>query len=390
MAFAPQWGTNLRFRVGIDAITPGKSLGLSAGGMRMYITTLIREMAHHDPNAEFIVFDSSALPLHELDNLAQVRRVSLRSVPGGSSGRILYQNSIYPLALARRQLDVLFATCNVVPIGCRMPVVVAIQSLQYFEFPDTYGRWRGAYLRSAVRAAVRKAAEVICVSNYSRRAALQYTGGDPARFHVVHHGAPVGGTRLKRLDLHSSGAPYILTVTTLYRYKNVERLVEAYARLVRDHAIPHRLRIIGGDADVTAGMLRKLAAQHGVSSRVDVLGAIKHDHMPAQYEGADLFVYPSLYETFGLPPLEAMALSVPVVASNAAAIPEVVADAAEMVDPLDAVDIARGMAVALLNSGRREDLMKRGRERAKQFRWSDAARSTLNIRSSWQAVDEPH
>jgi glycosyltransferase involved in cell wall biosynthesis len=345
----------------------------------MYITTLTREMAQQDPNAEFTVFDSDALPLRELDSLDQVRRVSLPAVPRNNAGRILYQNSVYPLLLDRERLDVLLATCNVIPVGCRMPVVLVIQSLQYFEHPATYGWWRGAYLRAAVKAAVRRAAEIICVSHDSCRAALRYTGGDPDRFHVIHHGVPVAATSHRRSDSEELGNPYILTVTTLYRYKNVERLIDAYARLVRDHAIPHRLRIVGGDADVTGAMLRALAAQHGVSERVDVLGAIEHDHLPVQYAGADLFVYPSLYETFGLPPLEAMALNVPVVASTATAIPEVVGDAAEMVDPLNAADIARGMAAVLFNSQRREELLKRGRERAKHFNWSNTASATLGV-----------
>jgi glycosyltransferase involved in cell wall biosynthesis len=379
MGIAAQRGAQLNLRVGIDAITPGNSLGSSAGGMRMYITTLTREMARHDPNVEFIVFESAARPLHELDGLAQVRRISLRAVPQHNAARVMYQNSIYPLQLARGRLDVLFATCNVVPIGCRMPVVVVIQSLQYFAHPDTYGWWRGAYLQAAVRAAVRRAAEIICVSHDSRRAALRYTGGDPARFHVVHHGTPTASTRFQRSDPKDAGEPYILTVTTLYRYKNVERLVEAYACLVRDHAIPHRLRIVGGDADVTGDMLRRLASQHGIGDRVDVIGAVPHESLPAHYAGADLFVYPSLYETFGLPPLEAMALDVPVVASNATAIPEVVGDAAEMVNALDVADLARGMAVALLDSARRQELLRRGRARVQMFTWADAARATLQV-----------
>ncbi len=393
MGVAAERGTQLKLRIGIDAITPGSSLRSSAGGMRMYITTLTREIARHDPNVELVVFDSKALPLHELDDLPQVRRVSLRGVPEQRAGRILYQNSIYPLLLARRRLDVLLATCNVVPIGCRMPVVVVIQSLQYFDHSSAYGRWRAAYLRASVRAAVQRATEIICVSHDSCRAALRYTGGDPARFHVVHHGAPVAATDFQRPDADDARDPYILTVTTLYSYKNVERLIEAYARLVRDHAIPHRLRIVGGDADVTADMLRRLASQHGVAERVDLLGAVAHDRLPAHYAGADLFVYPSIYETFGLPPLEAMALNVPVVASRATAIPEVVANAAEMVDPLDVADIARGMAAVLLDSRRRDELIRLGRERVKDFSWSEAASATLHVlrlaAGHGKPVDEP-
>jgi glycosyltransferase involved in cell wall biosynthesis len=345
----------------------------------MYITTLTREMSRQAPDLDFVIFDSAGLPLHELDGLPHVRRMSLRAVPRHRAARILYQNWVYPMVLARQGLDVLLATCNVLPIMWHIPAVLVIQSLQYFDQPGTYGRWRGKYLRLAVRGAVRRASQVICVSHNSRQAALHYTRADPAKFHVVYHGVPDAATGYGGQLRRSTRHPYILTVTTLYKYKNVERLIEAYAQLVRDHRISQRLRILGGNADLTADTLRALAARLGVAHRVDVMGAIAHDRLPAHYAAADLFVYPSLYETFGLPPLEAMALNVPVVASNATAIPEVVGGAAELVDPLDVSDMARGMAVALLDPRRREELRERGRARAAEFSWSTSARTTLQV-----------
>lgn len=366
-------------RIGIDAISPGSSVFPSAGGMRMYIVTLTREMARQDPDSEFIVFDSASMQLKELDDISNVHRVSLRAVPKRRALRVVYQNSIYPIVLGRNGLNVLLATCNVVPIGCRMPTVVVIQSLQYFDHPDGFGRWRGAYLRLAVRSSVRRAAEVVCVSHDSCRAALLHTGGDPERFHVIHHGVPPALAAFNGIEFEHTQAPYILTVATLYRYKNIERLIEAYARVVRDHSIPHRLRIVGGDAEVTAKSLRQLASQFGVAERVDTLGAIDNDRLPEQYAGADLFVYPSLYETFGLPPLEAMALGVPVVASGSTAISEVVGHGAEIVNAFDVADIARGIQVALLDAKRRNQLVERGHARVKHFSWTKAAKSTLTV-----------
>jgi glycosyltransferase involved in cell wall biosynthesis len=175
-----------------------------------------------------------------------------------------------------------------------------------------------------------------------------------------------------------TGECYILTVTTLYRYKNVSRLLLAFAMLRAQHRIPHRLRIIGGDADMTGEDVRREAATAGVGGYVDVVGAVPQDELGNHYAGASLFVYPSLEETFGLPPLEAMGMGIPVVAARAGAIPEVVGDAALLVDPRNVEDMARGMAEILLDAGRAEQLVQLGYARAAKFTWSAAARGTLD------------
>ncbi len=339
----------------------------------MYITTLSREMAAAEPASEFVLFESPHAPLPELDGIANLRRVVCRGVPASRALRVAYQNTVYPAVLRRAKPTVLLATCNVYPAGAP-PGVVVVQSLQYFNHPEAYGRLRSIYLQRAVRAAVRRSRLVIAVSEEAKRQAVVMAGADPARVRVVHHGLPP----LEAPGPAAAAEPYILTVTTLYRYKNVSRLLLAFALLRAKHQIAHRLRIVGGDADMTGADVRREALQAGVAEWVDLYGAVRHEELSAHYAGASLFVYPSLEETFGLPPLEAMSLGVPVVAARAGAIPEVVGDAALLVDPLNVEDMARGMAEVLLDSGSAAKLVQLGYARAAKFTWSAAARRTLD------------
>jgi glycosyltransferase involved in cell wall biosynthesis len=363
---------SLGLRIGIDAVTPGASLRPGAGGMRMYITTLSREMAAAEPASEFVLFESPHEPLPELDGIANLRRVVCNGVPASRALRVAYQNSIYPMLLHRARPAVLLATCNAYPAGAPAGVVV-VQSLQYFNHPEAYGRLRSIYLRRTVRAAVRRSRLVIAVSEEAKRQVVLLAGADPTRVRVVHHGLPP-----MKSHRRAAAEPYILTVTTLYRYKNLSRLLLAFALLRAKHQIPHRLRIIGGDADMTAADIHREALAAGVGEYVDLCGPVTHDELSADYAGASLFIYPSLEETFGLPPLEAMSLGAPVVAARAGAIPEVVGDAAVLFDPYDVEDMATGMASVLLDSQRAEKLTQLGYVRAAEFTWSAAARGTLD------------
>jgi len=351
--------------------------------MMINLVTSLSELA---TGADFVLFENPQVPLPELAGLPHLTRVACPGVPSGRLLRVLYQNSIYPSVLKRYKLDVFLATCNVLPLMAPSPAVVIVQSLQFFNHEPVFGRFRGAYLRWAVRASLRAADAVIAVSSTAREDTARLTGIPKKKIHVVQHGLFRSfATPRSIAESPTPDPPYILTVSTLYRFKNTRRLIEAFALLRhRDH-IPHRLRIIGGDADVTAAELRKVAEALDVSDHVDFLGAVPHDELPAHYSQAAVFVYPSLYETFGLPPLEAMAVGCPVVAANASAIPEVVGQAAELVDPMDAEAIRRGIARVLFDTRRRSELIESGRQWVKRFTWQRAAQETMEILSAVRA-----
>jgi glycosyltransferase involved in cell wall biosynthesis len=344
----------------------------------MYLTTLITKMSEQQPKVEFVVLESQQFPLTELSDLPNVTRVVCRGAVAGRLARIAYQNSILPIILRRLSVHALLATCNVLPIGCPVPGVVVIQSLQYFDHHEAYGRLRARYLKIAVKHACRTAASLICVSQAARRDLIRLTGVSADKVTVIHHG--ISPALLSYCgDVRPSEPPYILCVATLYRYKNLRRLMEAFAQLRSTGDLTHRLRIVGGEADLTISELAHLARTLRIADHVDLVGPLPHERMAREYAGASAFVYPSLNETFGLPPLEAMAMGVPVVASTAPAVSEVVGDAAELVDPFSVADIARGLRRVLVDSRHTQALVQLGQRRASEFSWDSSARRTFSV-----------
>jgi glycosyltransferase involved in cell wall biosynthesis len=373
--------TTSGLKIAIDAITPGASLRAGAGGMRLYLTSLTKKMSEQEPTVRFVVMESGRFPLAELDGLPNVTRVVCPGVPSSRVGRIIYQNSALPIYLRTLSVDALLATCNVLPLGCPVPAVVVVQSLQYFDHRESFGTLRGVYLRNALSYATRHAKALICVSESARAELLRLTGVEKAKVSVIYHGVSPAISSYTG-QVKPASPPYILCVATLYRYKNLERLLEAFACLKKDSAILHRLKIVGGEADISLAELATIARRLGVASQVDLVGPLPHSQIVAEYAGASVFVYPSLEETFGHPPLEAMTLGVPVVASSGGSIPEIVGDAAELVDPLDEADIARGLRHVLLDSRRAQTLVRLGLRRASEFSWETTASRTFHAINS--------
>lgn len=221
---------------------------------------------------------------------------------------------------------------------------------------------------------IRQADHVICVSEYTRKTLLGLYDIAPEKVTVVHLGRPEIAEDV--LPWNPEGRPCILYVGPRSGYKNFPRLLAAYAasqRLRRDF----RLACFGGGAFTAEE--KSIFVEHGITAD-DVLHLTGDDAaLHAAYRGAALFVYPSLYEGFGLPPLEAMTLGAPVACSNATSIPDIVGDAGEYFDPADTDSMTRAMEAVLYFDTRRQELVRSGHERAASFSWGKCARETLDI-----------
>jgi glycosyltransferase involved in cell wall biosynthesis len=255
----------------------------------------------------------------------------------------------YPLGLRRRArgLDVLHCTTFRGPTGGPAPVVLTVHDLGLLRYPDAFPRWHRRYGSVGLRPTLRAADAVVAVSEFTR-AELEELGGVPGdRIRVVPNGVDEGFTP----DGPAAGGDYVLTVATLEPRKNLARAVEA-ARLAGA-----QLRAVGargwGGVDVEGWV-----------------GEVTDAELAALYRGARCVLYPSLYEGFGLPVLEAMACGVPVVTSRGTAMEEIAGGAAVLADPLDAASIAQGIAAA---EERRDELVPLGLARASQFTWTRAA-----------------
>jgi glycosyltransferase involved in cell wall biosynthesis len=352
------------------------------GGIGTYVRNLAPALARVDPSLELKLFHAR-FPAAERPPERWVRDFWVQELDGTI-------RSLYPrwdlfgrpaLPPALRATDVVHGTNHaaVPPAGSGQRLVVTVHDLAFERFPSLFPReWRLLY-RLGLRAAVRRAAAILTPSRNTAEDVLSRTKVDPARLHVVPLGAslPTGslevGHVLARLKID---LPYVLFVGTLEPRKNLVRLVRAYRR-VAGTGLPHALVLAGALGWHHEPLMREIALEG--PGRIAMTGELPEEELDALFRGAAAFVYPSLYEGFGLPVVEAMARSVPVVASNTSSVPEVYGDAALGVNPRSVREIASAMERVLTDVDLAERLATLGRARAERFTWDETARGTLRV-----------
>jgi glycosyltransferase involved in cell wall biosynthesis len=305
----------------------------------------------------------------------------------------------FPLFLRRFSADLVHIPLNVVSLAMPRPYVVTVHDLSSLMF-EPRSRSRGFRLYQ-VRRGLRRADKVIVVSAATRRNVEDLFGVPGDRIRQVYNApdprfldqppasAHAGGpeahsVELRRtLDRYQIHYPFLLYAGAILPQKNIPRLVEAFA-VVRGELDAHpaykdlRLIIIGDEISKYPAV-RRAVIQTRVENAVRFLGFVPFETLRMFYEAAAAFVFPSLYEGFGMPPLEAMACGTPVVTSNVSSLPEVVGDAAVLVNPENVFDIARGIREVLVNEDLRAGLIRKGFERARRFSWEATSRQVLDV-----------
>lgn len=284
----------------------------------------------------------------------------------------------------RLRLDLVHDPTGVMPLLLTSVArVLTIHDAIPYVCPQTSTRLDWLIFHGWLPWAVRRADAIVTVSRRSREDIVTHLPVSPERVAVVPLAADQRFRPMKKAEiepvLRGCGIerPYILYVGSLESRKNLPRLLEAYDRL-RQRSTPWKLVVVGARKWKSSPIFDTVH-RLGLEPYVQFTGYVPDEHLPALYSGADLFVFPSLYEGFGLPPLEAMACGTPVVCSNAASLPEVVGDAAVTVDPYDVDALAEAMHRVLADRELREDLRARGLARARQFTWERTARETLAV-----------
>lgn len=277
---------------------------------------------------------------------------------------------------ANRHCDAFLSTNSYLTVwGLRVPTVAMVMDLVAFEPRFRPQRRAGLIERVTLPIAARRAAALQCISRSTEADLVERFPAAAGRTHVV----PLAADERFRPEgprATVDDRPYVLGVGTLEPRKNLPRLVEAFASLPAELRGEHLLALVGPRGWETEETLGAIDRHREL---VRMLGFVPDEELPALYRGADLFAYPSLYEGFGLPVLEAMRCGTPVLTSNVSSLPEVAGDAAVYVDPTDTAEIRRGLARALGDSSARSTLARAGLERAAEFSWSRCASNTIGV-----------
>ena len=371
-------------RIGIDLFSLVPSVGRGAGFHR-YVHGLVSALGQLDDGNTYVLFLNSL----NAQTFAPSERFIRTVVPLPPQrelwpARLAWQHGLLPVLAARHRLDLVHFPLDTASFALGRPYVVTINDLiadVYYpaHFPASQSRVKSQYLFRLKRRSARRAMAVLCPSETTSRLVAQHYGVPREKIHVVPYAADEQFFWDGKPRPSPGPVPYVLSVVSLSPHKNIATLVDAFARARQRFGLAHRLHIVGMPGTDPRPIERYLAEQRLRGLPVHYLGFVEDAELRTAYAAADLFVYLSLVEGFGLPPLEAMASGVPVIASKDSSLPEVCGDAACLVPPQDVEAVASAIGRVLTNPPLVMRLVEAGKRRAAQFSWSHTARQTIEV-----------
>ena len=350
-------------------------------GIGTYIRNLLRHLSRIDRENEYVLL------CHQSDMaVAGTLGENFRTVLEPAANYSVSEQFHIPLVLMREKPDVFHAPHYVLPVAVRSRSVVTIHDCIHLMFPQYLpNRAAYAYARGAMWSAARKSDRILTVSEASKRDILHFFNVPPDKIVVVYNGiderfwiqpSPEEIARVRERFQLDHG--FVLYAGTIKPHKNLVRLIEAFAALRKGEFEELKLLIIGDEISKLPA-LRRAVHSHKLHKHVRFLGFLPDETLAALYRLAAVFVFPSLYEGFGLPPLEAMASGTPVVTSNVSSLPEVAGDAAILVDPYDVSSIVDGVRRVLTDPLLADELRRKGLTRARDFSWERSVTRTHDI-----------
>jgi glycosyltransferase involved in cell wall biosynthesis len=365
--------------IGIDA---SRAVATQRTGTEKYALHLIRELLALSDGHRFRLYFRQAPPAGLFAPYHEERVIS-------------FPRLWTHLALSREMLadppDLLFVPSHVLPLIHPRRSVVTVHDLGYHYYPEAHTAWQNFYLRWSTRHNARGASRILADSQATRRDLVRYYRTPPAKITVVYPGldgklAPVSDPALLAGMRAAYGLedPYLLYVGTLQPRKNLVRLIQAYARLRslladQDAPLPTPRLVLAGKKGWLYDEIVSQVQTLGLEGQVILAGYVPEADLPALLSGALAFVFPSLYEGFGLPVLEAMACGTPVICSDTSSLPEVAGDAALLVNPREPEALAQAMLGLLRDEELRGKLAARGLQQARRFSWRRCAQEALAV-----------
>lgn len=360
-------------RILVDA----HAIGCHLTGNEVYIRNLLEEFANLDQESEIVACISNSGAVGNIPSLFEKRDVS----------RNPYQRLLWdiPKHLRQDKPDLLHVQYTA-PVGVKTPLVATIHDVSYLEYPEYFTRFRAFQLRATVTRTVERAERILTPSEFSKAAIMSHYGLPEERIAVVPNGVsrhfrPIDrdiarSTVEKRLGV---SGPFVISVCDLQPRKNHLGLLRAFEEVTRAYPkLPHRLVFVGQETWYSP-KLHRAVAESKIANRVHFAGFVEDDELVNFYGACDLAVYPSFYEGFGLPILEAMACGRAVACSNTSAMPEVADSAGLLFNPHCVDEIARAIADVLIEPELRLRYERLGRQNAAKFSWRESAAKTLNV-----------
>lgn len=351
-------------------------------GIGNYIERILYEFEKEDIKNNLLLFGS--------ENEYDYRKINLESNTSLTNSifskkkflRVLWEQIFLPIKAKKNNINLIHCPAHVVPLMSSMKTIVTIHDLAFKLFPETFKWQNRSYLNFIVPLSIKKADKVIAVSKNTKKDIIREYNVNPNKIKVIYNGVDEKYRRInddeiinKIKEKYKLPKDFILYLGTLEPRKNIERLIKGFNKTKKNNI---KLVIAGGKGWLYDDVF-KLVKKLNLEEKVIFTGYIDEKDIVLLYNAATLFVYPSLYEGFGLPPLEAMACGTPVITSNLSSLPEVVGDAAITVNPNNVKDLIEAIDKVLNNKELQRKMIQKGLKRANKFTWKNTARETIKV-----------
>lgn len=358
-------------------------------GIGHYTAGIVHALTQHDTGNQYVLFFDHRAHAETVAQLRKRDNVKIRRFPLSKHKKYLpiaYSHGFVSRTLASERLDLFHSPAYTIPLAYKKPSVVTVHDLAIYEHPEWFPDGQKFSRQVAVPKSMERAAKVIAVSQATQRQVIKQFGRSKQDVPVVYEGFEKGAAVLKARRAHiradkGVGEQYLFFVSTIEPRKNVVRLVKAFDKFMEQHheQFPQLQLILAGKHGWKSQESISAIARAKWSGHIRALGYVSHEEKVALMQDASAFIFPSLWEGFGLPVVEALQLGTPVITSKIAALPEVAGPGAEYVNPRSITDIYRGILSVLRSQKRADMLAEKGKEHVKQFTWKQAAKETVAI-----------
>jgi glycosyltransferase involved in cell wall biosynthesis len=367
----------MALRIGVNALylIPG-----GVGGTEIYLRSLLPSLAEIDPVNHYFIFTNRETGPDLVPDAPNFTHAPQPVRAQSRPARILWEQMALPIAVARHRLDALLNPGFTAPVFCGCPSVTVFHDMQHKRHPENFRWFDLPFWRILLFAAAHRSARLIAISEATRDDIVRYYRLPAAKIELVPQGVDA---RFFGLLRSQSSDPYLLTVSTLHPHKNLDRLLQAFAEFRRGH--PEFRLVVAGLRGFHAEKLERLRDALGLGAVVEFTGWIPREQLYELYAGASALVFPSTFEGFGMPVLEAMAAGLPAACSRIEPLATIAGDAALLFDPANVPAMAEAMERVTSDEELRERLTAAGKARATGFLWNVTARRTLEaIQASQQ------